>query len=318
MEEALMLRKLALCTVAAALALAAERAEAQQQPLLPKTINLPQGLRPEGITRGPGVRAFVGTLNGGGVVDVNVLTGQTRILVQPQDGRMATGLTYSARANAIFVSGASTGQAFVYDADSGQELSSLILGQAPTFVNDVVVTTTAAFFTDSMKPVLYRVPLGPDGKPNGPPTTIQLGAPFRFTAGQFNANGIESVLDGRFLLVVASNTGDLYRIDPASGEVVRVNVTGGSLVNGDGIRLEGNDLLVVQNSQNQISQLELSPDLTSGSVELVLRDPDFVTPTTVASFDGFLFVVNPRFNDPGAPRPTDVFTVSRVDRPVDD
>ena len=33
------------------------------QPIVPKTISLPMGLQPEGITRGPGARAFVGAVN---------------------------------------------------------------------------------------------------------------------------------------------------------------------------------------------------------------------------------------------------------------
>jgi hypothetical protein len=160
------------------------------------------------------------------------------------------------------------------------------------------------------------VPLGPNGRPLGMVNEIPLAGAFMQVANQFNANGIESVLDGRFLLVVNSVSGGLFRVDPNSREVVALNLGGANLMNGDGIRLEGNRLLVVQNNTNQISVVELDATFTSGRTVQVLRDPDFRIPTTVASFDGFLFVVNARFNEvmPGMARPTDVFDISLVVR----
>ena len=93
----------------------------------------------------------------------------------------------------------------------------------------------------------------------------------------------------------------------------RVDTGGTKLTNGDGIRLEGSTLLVVQHLENQIAELQLDADLTRASLRRLLRDPALNTPTTVASFDGTLFVVNPRFRDVpvGSVRPGDVFTVSR-------
>ncbi|WP_370011749.1 hypothetical protein [Nocardia cyriacigeorgica] len=47
---------------------------------------------------------------------------------------------------------------------TGAELASYRLGAAPdTFVNDVTLTPTGAWFTDSRTPVLYHLPIGPDG-----------------------------------------------------------------------------------------------------------------------------------------------------------
>jgi hypothetical protein len=37
------------------------------------------------------------------------------------------------------------------------------LGATPTFINDVVVTHDAAYFTDSQRDVFYRIPIGPTG-----------------------------------------------------------------------------------------------------------------------------------------------------------
>src|SRR5262245_54274540 len=116
--------KLGVWSAAAVALLGVGSAGAQQPPAAgPKTIPLPAGFQPEGIGRGLGSRAFVGTLNGGGVVDVNIASGTTRFLVQPRTDRMAAGVAFSQRANAVFVCGAFTGMAYVYDADSGKELS---------------------------------------------------------------------------------------------------------------------------------------------------------------------------------------------------
>jgi len=49
------------------------------------------------------------------------------------------------------------------DADTGDILQNYTLSDAPTFVNDVVVTCDAAWFTDSQRAQLYKLPLGPDG-----------------------------------------------------------------------------------------------------------------------------------------------------------
>jgi len=295
----------------------AASAQQTQQPLLPKTINLPVGFQPEGITKGPGTRAFVGTLNGGGVVDVDLVSGQTKFLVQPGTDRMATGLTYSERANAIVVCGAGTGKAFVYDATSGQQLAAITLTtQTPNFINDVRIGGGAAFFTDSMRPVIYRVPLGSDGRTPGAVQEIPLPQNFGFVAGQLNANGIISVLDGKFLLVVKTNTGEIFRVDPTNGASVKLNLGPDNALNGDGLLLEGNRLLAVQNNNNQIAVFELDQTYTSGRLVSTLRDPDFRVPTTVAEFDGNLFAVNARFNEVpgGQAKPTDQFNVVRVAR----
>ena len=53
----------------------------------------------------------------------------------------------------LFVAGGMTGNAFVYDANTGRDIASYRLSRGGSFVNDVVVTRTAAWFTDSFKPV---------------------------------------------------------------------------------------------------------------------------------------------------------------------
>lgn len=81
------------------------------------------------------------------------------MLVAARAGRSAIGL--KADRGRLFVAGGQTGKAFAYDAKSGRTIATYQLSSGGSFVNDVVVTPRAAWFTDSFKPVLYRVALGP-------------------------------------------------------------------------------------------------------------------------------------------------------------
>ncbi len=92
-----------------------------------------------------------------------------------------------------------------------------------TFVNDVVVTRGAAYFTDSRRPFLYRVPIGGHGhhgKGRGHPreaTAIPLSGDIVYVEGATNANGIEATHDGRTLIIVQTNTGKLFAVNRRTG-----------------------------------------------------------------------------------------------------
>jgi hypothetical protein len=66
--------------------------------------------------------------------------------------------------NRLFVAGGPTGDGYVYDARTGADIAQYDFTSASSFVNDVVVTKRAAWFTDSMRPFLYKVPIGPNGQ----------------------------------------------------------------------------------------------------------------------------------------------------------
>jgi hypothetical protein len=59
----------------------------------------------------------------------------------------------------------------------------------------------------------------------------------------------------------------------------------------------------VENS-NRVSEVRLNEDLTAGSVDEVITDPAFHTPSTAIRFDGGLAVVNAKF-DTGIPPTAD-------------
>ena len=80
------------------------------------------------------------------------------------------------------------------------------------FVNDVTVTRDAAYFTDSGRPVLYRVPLGPAGQLPDPSEVeeIPLGGEFDFDSTVFpNANGIVATPNGKWLIVEGARQNNL-------------------------------------------------------------------------------------------------------------
>jgi sugar lactone lactonase YvrE len=276
----------------------------------PERIPLPDNYGPEGIAAGKGKSVYVGSIPTGQVLEIDTKTGARSEAVPPQ-GHAAIGLKYDKHADRLFVSGGPTGKAFVYDASSGAEIASFQLTAAgqPTFINDVVLTRETAYFTDSRQPVIYAVKRDLSGV-----TPIPLSG-FPMTAGENNLNGIEAVRNDRILLAIQSSEGVLWRIDPATGSHVAVDLDGVELTNGDGLLLISNrTLLVVQNRLNKIAVVKLDEDFRSGSVVGTITHDDFDVPTTVARQRGSLYLPNARFRTPPTPPETE-YWVTRVSKP---
>jgi len=238
----------------------------------PQQISLPDGWQPEGIATGQGPVLYAGSLAGLGIYRVDLRTGEGQLLAEGE-GRTTVGLSFDSRTNYIFAAGGPDGSGYVYDADSGELLHTYTFHDAG-FVNDVIVTRQAAYLTDSSRPVLYRVDLGPGGqlRGQGAVETISLSGEFEFVPGEFNANGIEATSDGKWLIVVNSTRGKLYRVDPDTGEATEMDLGGESVTNGDGILLQGKTLYVVRNQFNRIAEIQLSPDLSSGTRSDTITD----------------------------------------------
>ena len=284
---------MALVGVAAALA-----GGSSAQSTFPQVIQLPTGFRPEGIEVGRGTTFYVGSVANGAIYRGNLRTGAGAILVPGVTGKAATGIELDNR-NRLFVAGAGTGKAYVYNARTGAPIQTFTLASAPTFINDVVVTRTGAFFTDSQKAVLYRIPVGRRGALRAV-QTIPLGGDFSL-AEEFNLNGIDATPNGKTLIAVQSNKGKLFRINPATGVAREISLGGESVPNGDGILLTGKTLYVVQNQLNRVAVIRLAANLASGQVLTRLSDPDFSVPTTIDDHGRRLYAVNARF---GIPNPS--------------
>jgi sugar lactone lactonase YvrE len=267
----------------------------------PGVIALPTGFQPEGIAVGKGHTFYVGSIPTGAIYRGDLRTGQGSVLVPAQAGRAAIGLAADQR-NRLFVAGGPTGQAYVYDARTGASLASfqLAAGSDPTFVNDVVVTKDAAWFTDSFRPVLYRVAIAPNGA-LGDVSTVPLSGDFVLAAG-FNANGIDATPNGKTLVIVQSNLGRLFTVNPATGAASLIALSGGDVAFGDGILLDGKTLYVVQNQLHRVAVVALAQGLASGTIIGHLTNPALDVPTTIAEFGNRLYAVNARFGvaDPGS------------------
>jgi sugar lactone lactonase YvrE len=293
-----MTRVLIIVAALFAAAIASGEAPAEQQ-AFPEVIQLPRGFQPEGIEVGRGTTFYVGSVANGAIYRGNLRTGVGAILVQGETGKAATGIELDSR-NRLWVAGAGTGKAYVYDAGTGALIRTYTFASSDTFINDVVVTRTAAIFTDSRKAVLYHVPIGPDGA-LGASHTIPVTGDFALASG-FNFNGIDATRNGKTLIAVQSNKGKLFRIDAASGVSREISLGSESVPNGDGILLTGKTLYVVQNQLNRVAVIRLAANLGSGQVLTRLADSDFAVPTTIDDHGRRLYAVNARFGvaNPGA------------------
>jgi hypothetical protein len=286
---------------------------AEARDLFPPTISLPDGFRPEGIATGRGATILAGSIGTGAIFAANVITGEGRLVVPPQTGRPAIGLSFDPRTNLVYVAGGPTGAAYVYDVRTGESVAFFQLTTETSFINDQVIVNDAVFFTDSLRPVVYRIPLsrGARPSPDAEIEEIPLSGDYQQVAG-FNANGIVATPGGRALIIVQSATGKLFRVDPESGDAQEIDLGGFTATAGDGMLLRGDTLFVVQNALNQIAVIDLDRRLESGEVERIITDERFDVPTTIAELFGQLFVVNARFSTPPAADTT--YTIERVRR----
>jgi hypothetical protein len=290
--------RLRLTAVLGALALVVVAAAAAKS--FPEIIELPNGWRPEGIEAGRNHILYVGSIPTGAIRQIDARTGESFTLVQPIAGRSATGLEYDKRNERLFVAGGATGQAYVYDAESGAPIADYQLTPAaPRFINDVVLTRDAVYFTDSMRPWLYRLSLGRRGALPSEVETIPLSGDYVHQPG-FNLNGIEATRDGRTLIAVQTSTASLFKIDAATGVADLIELTGGDgdVAFGDGLLLEGRTLYVVQNRLNRVAVIRLSRDLGEGTIVGYLTHPALDVPTTIDRVAGRLYLPNARFGIP--------------------
>lgn len=258
----------------------------------PEVIPLPDGWQPEGVaTRG--VRFFSGSLATGAVFEGSLKTGEGEVLVPGGAGRVAVGM--KVRLGLLFVAGGPTGQGYVFDARTGDEVATFQLASGEVFINDVAVTRGAAWFTDSGSLNLYEVTIEAGGA-FGEPEAIPLTGDIQLVPGLFsNANGIAATRTGRWLVIVQSSTGNLFRVDPDTGETTLIDLGGATFPGGDGILLDvGHRLWVVQGS-GTVTLLDLDGDLDEGSVAKQITHPSFDVPTTIARSGRWLVVANARF-----------------------
>lgn len=228
---------------------------------------LPSGLRPEGITSGPGGLVWaVG--NVGTIAHVWAVSSRTgRVVVD------------------VVVPGGS-------------------------FLNDLVVTRSTVWVTDSRVDRLTAIALTRGGRPTGQsPTFVPLSGDWPAGNGVANnANGIRELPDGS-LLLNNSRVGGLWQVNPDTGRVREIDVTGRpGITSGDGLEIDGNTVFNVRGSgQREVSVLRLERRRGRGGRQRrrygiwsarwvrALTDETLDVPSTATVARGALWAVNARF-----------------------
>ena len=293
------MRRFALPTLA--LVMSAVLAGSASAAAFPDRLDLPDGFMPEGIATGHGHTFYAGSLAGAGIVRGDYRTGETDPLVT--EGGPFVGMKVDAD-NRLWVAGGPAGSGYVFDAGSGAALATFQFTAEASFVNDVVVTDEAAWFTDSFRGVIYRVDAG-----DGAISELDLTDLAPAEPNVFRLNGIDATPDGATLIAVNSTDGELYRIETSTLEVSTIDLDEVSL-NADGILLEGHTLYAVRN-QGNVAVVALAPDLSSGTIVRQLTG-NLDVPTTVARFGSSLYVVNARFGT--TDEPPAAYWITRLDR----
>jgi hypothetical protein len=268
----------------------------------PDVIVLPGATSAEGIAIGNGSTFYAGDLFSGDIFRGDLRSGAVHRFIHPPAGRMALGIKADVRHGLLFVAGGATGQAYVYDLETGADVATLQLG---AFINDVVLTEDSAWFTDSALPHLYRIPIHAWQSAS----TLVVTGPASDTSGTSgtpNLNGIAASPNGKTLIVSHSRLDALYTVDPHTGASALIEGVAVPFV--DGILLDGGRLYAMQIFLNQIARIDLSPDLSRGTVEAIVTSPLFEIPTAVARFGDRLAVVNSKI-DTGFPPTASTYDV---------
>jgi sugar lactone lactonase YvrE len=277
----------------------------------PAQFPLPNGFQPEGIAIGSAPFAYFGSLANGDIYRASLATGRGSVISKgPGAGHPSVGLKID-RHGRLFVSGGAGGDLRTVDVRTGKIEKTYAVGG--TFVNDVILTPDAAWFTDSFAPRLYRLALDRYGRP-GAVRTVALGGDWQ-QGTDFTANGIERTPDGSALLVVNAfaDGGTLMRVDRRTGAAVAVDLGGARIPNGDGLLLIGRTLYVVQQQQNAIDVFRLNSAGTKGTGITRITDPRFRIPTTAAAWGERLYLPNARFDvEPTPDTEYDAVAVSQV------
>jgi sugar lactone lactonase YvrE len=266
----------------------------------PQTIPVPPGSDPEGIATGKGATFYVGAREDGSVFSGSLRSGEGAVLVPAHEGRESYGL--KVRGGKLYVAGGPTGFVYVYDARSGADVDAVDFDGG--FVNDVTVTRKAAYFTDSLKPFIYVY-----DRRTGATKSLPISGDLVYQA-EFNANGIAATPNGKRLIIVQSNTGDLFTANPKTGATKRIDAP--DVTNGDGILLRGKRLYVVRNQNNLVAVLRLRNHFTRARQVATLTDPDFKVPTTIARHGRRLYAINADFGH--ETDPTWKYDIVQVDR----
>jgi Cu-Zn family superoxide dismutase len=271
---------------------------------------------PEGVAFDPSSGAFFVGATGDGTIYRGTLDNPVVTEYIPgAPGKEAVGMKVAN--GKLYVAGGFSGAVWVYDIATKQLVASFQTGGGG-MLNDLVVTKTGdVFVTDSFRPTLWRITAAQVVAGGGTAEGIPVGPEIVYDFGPFvfNLNGIVAMNGGQRLVVVASNTGKLFRIDldddvPNGREIHEIIV---EPLAGDGLLLDRGQLVVVEFFPPALTFVKLDDKAERGEVTERRTDPTFKGPSTVARARNFYLVVNPDFETSTPP-----FTVTRLPRNDDD
>jgi hypothetical protein len=248
---------------------------------------------PEGIaTRGGGNVFFVGATGDGTIYRGTVGNPTVTEFIPGAAGKSAVGM--KVRGDKLYVAGGMTGKLYVYSLRTKALLATFDTGSGG-FLNDLVVTGKGVFVTDSFRPTLWRVTNAQVRAGSGTPRAIPVAPEIAYTPGAFNLNGIVS--RGHKLIVVQSNTGNLFSIEVKKGGTAREihQVASDPIVGGDGMLLDRGRLIVVRGSPAALLFLKLTHHASSAKLVATQTDPTLRGPSTVARARHLYLVVNADF-----------------------
>ncbi|GAB3325967.1 hypothetical protein GCM10027299_24760 [Larkinella ripae] len=268
---------------------------------------------PEGIAYDAHLGVFyTGSIGNGDIVRVNVQTGETSLFASgaAQNRPTCNGLKLD-QLGRLWVCGGTQNKIQVLNPD-GSLLKNwdLTSFSATGFINDCILDENYVYFTDSQNQQIYRTSVAA-----AQPGDIERWLTFTnqqipYVSG-VNANGIEKTADGKYLIVVVSSSGKLYRIDRATKEIAEIQLNT-PVPAGDGLWLENNKLYVSRNAVNQIFPVTLSSDYLQGEVGAGFGE-NLLFNTTMAKAGPYFLVVNGQLNRRMGPTPPVLpFTISRV------
>lgn len=275
-------------------------------------------LFPEGIAYNPRSGMFyTGSTTNGDVIEVNVETGATDLFSNGvKQGRGdCRGMKVDFK-DRLWICGGEENKVHLLDS-KGMTLQSWDLKALYNagFINDCAADEKYIYFTDSRVQKIYRASTSA-----AQPGVVEDW--FSFTNQQipygagFNANGIVLTPDGKYIIIVISNSGKLYRIDRSTKAVVEISLNS-AVTAGDGLWIIGETLYVSRNATNKIFPVKLSDEYTTGVVGTEFGD-NLMFNTTIAKAGNYFLVLNSQLNKrPSATNPTPPavdlpFTVSRV------
>lgn len=304
-------------TLVAGLAFATGTATAQ---VAPTVLPLPEAAAyPEGVTVDPTSGAvYTNSASTGVVVRLDPETGATAVVGDPlnraearPDKPMSVALGLKADGEGrLWVAGARTGSMHVVDIATGRRLARFTTPEGPSLINDVALTSEAAYFTDTLRPVLWRV-----SRDAVTDAALEPWLSFEGTALRYgeepNLNGIAATADGRYLIVVQMKAGRLFRIDTRTREVAAIDTADVALDGGDGLVLDGRRLYVVRQWAGEVVALDLSPDFATATEVKRISPSELAWPATAAIRGDRLIVANSQLNrrDAGDPEPFSLISI---------